>query len=811
MHDTNRLVKCLPAVAMGLWPSFAWAQGAEMTSPVAIGIAAFLITALISALLLAFHYRRRLGVAETCSHALSIRATLMEATSSLRSEHAIIWPFYSSDEIVGEGFGTLLGVEAANDGWYAALSRMMTDQDSSALDDAVAALRDARKPFAMQLSTADQSRNFSIRGDCILSADGGAAALLVGERSVDAARIDRLSSDARQMHLLFDALPLPVWMRGPDLSLKYANQAYRRAVEAVDDFPVERLPEIAAGSGPQGGRAVAERARAANRPESERQHIVVEGSRRLVDLVEMPLDGTKDLAGFAIDLTQLEDVQAELSRHIAGHEEILQNLGTAIAIFGRDQSLQFFNNAYLQLWGLDEAWLRTEPRMAEILEELRDGRRLPEYADFPAFKNEQLRLFTSLIDPVEEMVHLPDGTTLRSVAIPHPFGGLLMVWEDVTDTLALERNYNTLIAVQRETLDNLYEGVAVIGANGRLRLTNPVFGSMWQISSLELANEPHISEIVDRMAEMLEPTNNWREEKERMIGVLTDREPHNGRIERTDRTVVDFATVPLPDGAVLLSYIDVTASINMERALRERNEALETADILKSEFIANVSYELRTPLNTIIGFTEILSGEYFGELNNRQSEYTSGILDSSNRLLMLINDILDLATIEAGHMSLELNTIDVGSMLNSVLSLVRERARQKKLHLECDCPPDIGMIVADDRRLKQALFNILSNAVKFTPENGNVVVSARRQGDEIVLTTTDSGIGISAEDQERVFDRFERGSHPDARRAGAGLGLSLVKSFVEMHGGWVAIESQPDSGTSVMCTLPARAVPSPVN
>ena len=147
MHDTNRLVKCLPAVAMGLWPSFAWAQGAEMTSPVAIGIAAFLITALISALLLAFHYRRRLGVAETCSRALSIRATLMEATSSLRSEHAIIWPFNSSDEIVGEGYGTLLGVEAANDGWYAALSRMMTDQDSSALDDAVArraeAIRDA--------------------------------------------------------------------------------------------------------------------------------------------------------------------------------------------------------------------------------------------------------------------------------------------------------------------------------------------------------------------------------------------------------------------------------------------------------------------------------------------------------------------------------------------------------------------------------------------------------------------------------------------------------------------------------------------
>jgi len=158
-------------------------------------------------------------------------------------------------------------------------------------------------------------------------------------------------------------------------------------------------------------------------------------------------------------------------------------------------------------------------------------------------------------------------------------------------------------------------------------------------------------------------------------------------------------------------------------------------------------------------------------------------------------------------MSLELDTIDVGAVLSSVLGLVRERARQKKLTLECDCPPDIGVIVADERRLKQALFNILSNAVKFTPDKGEVIISARRDGDEIVLTTTDSGIGISEDDIERVFDKFERGTHPEARRSGAGLGLSLVKSFVELHGGRVAIESEPDVGTRIICTLPARAAP----
>jgi signal transduction histidine kinase len=317
---------------------------------------------------------------------------------------------------------------------------------------------------------------------------------------------------------------------------------------------------------------------------------------------------------------------------------------------------------------------------------------------------------------VEETVHLPDGTTLRSVAIPHPFGGLLLLWEDVTDTLALDLNYNKLIAVQRETLDNLFEGVAVIGANGRLRLSYPAFGSMWQIPAHELANEPHILEIANHISDLIGESDAMHADKQQLIGVLTDRESHSGRMERVDGSVLDYATVLLPDGALLLSFLDVSAAIHMERALRERNEALETADRLKSEFIANVSYELRIPLHLIIGSTEILGGEYFGDLNDRQAEYTTGILAFSNRLLLLINVILDLAIIEAGHMSLERDSIDINGLLNSVLGLVHERARQKKLAIECDCPPEIGVVVADETHLKQArsIFYLMRSSLHLT-------------------------------------------------------------------------------------------------
>src|SRR5260221_2769899 len=231
------------------------------------------------------------------------------------------------------------------------------------------------------------------------------------------------------------------------------------------------------------------------------------------------------------------------------------------------------------------------------------------------------------------------------------------------------------------------------------------------------------------------------------MGELAQRRPSRGITLRGDGTAIEHSLVPLPDGATLLTYVDVTDRLRVETALRERNLALETADRLKTEFIANVSYELRTPLNTILGFAEILANQYFGELTPRQVEYSKGILESSHRLLSLINDILDLATIEAGYMALERTDVELHGLLANVLSLMRERTRNQQLTLVFDCPPTIGSIQADPRRIKQALFNLLSNACKYTPPHGTVTLATRREPDEIVITVSDTGVGIPEQDQ----------------------------------------------------------------
>ncbi len=607
-------------------------------------------------------------------------------------------------------------------------------------------------------------------------------------------------------HVL-DKLPMPVWWRSAKLNIVGRNEPYAQAldIDTGSDTATEEERELGAGYLDRDGRGLARRAAKSGSIQSESHHVVIDGTRRLLEFTEAPVDASPaTTVGYAIDVTMIEAVQSELAALVAAHAEVLEMLGAAIAIYGPDRRLKFFNSAFLDLWRVESAALGGEPNMGEVLDMLRDRRRLPEYIDFPAFKQETDSLFHSLIDPREELLHLPDERTLRMVVSPHPMGGLLFVYEDVTDRLALERSYNTSIAVQRETLNKLHEAVTVFGADGRLKLWNPAAAAMWSLSNTDSTLDSHIGDLLEHTRQYFPSVDDWERRKQHLILSVTEPEPRSGRLERTDGMVIDFSCVPLPDGGCLLGYIDVSDSVRVQRALEERNLALQHADRLKSDFIANVSYELRTPLNAIIGFTEILDKTYFGPLNERQIEYVNGILQASNHLMTLINDILDLATIEAGYLELELAPLDVHDALANLLNAFRNRAADLKLTLNFDCPDDIGSIIADEKRLRQAIYNLITNAVQYTPEGGAITLSARREAEHLTILVTDTGVGIPPEDVERLFNKFERGDQ-GARESGAGLGLALVKSLIELHGGEISVSGGDGEGAKIECRLPLAA------
>jgi signal transduction histidine kinase len=406
------------------------------------------------------------------------------------------------------------------------------------------------------------------------------------------------------------------------------------------------------------------------------------------------------------------------------------------------------------------------------------------------------------------MWHLPDGRTLRVVTTPNPEGGVTYLYDDVTERLAMHRRYDALIKVQSETLDHLAEAVAVFGSDGRVRLHNQAFQRMWKLAPEALDAHPHIEAVAAWCQALHDDNAVWRNLRG-AITAIDGREPMVARIERRDGVMIDLTTMPLPDGATLVTFQDVSDTVNVERALRERNEALVAADGIKIDFVHHVSYELRSPLTNIIGFAHFLGDPAFGPLTEKQREYLGYITTSTNALLALINNILDLATIDAGAMSLTLGDVDIRASMEAAAEGLLDRLVKDHLKLDISAAANIGSFTADERRLRQILFNLLSNAVGFSPPGGLVTLKAERRPDAVVFTVTDRGPGIPPERKDKVFDWFETDSNGSDHR-GTGLGLSLVRSFVELHGGTVTIDSTPGQGTTVTCVFPVAQASQPL-
>ena len=631
---------------------------------------------------------------------------------------------------------------------------------------------------------------------------GGRAMLrmrdLVGYKR-DLARIldqhQGLRRDIDASRAVLDNLPSPVWLKDGAGRISWVNRAYRDAVDAETGEEVKaRQIELLE----QRQRQTVERVVSRGVPYRERLQLVIGGERKPHQLVVLPVPGGQ--AAVALDVTAEDEAQGALDRQSAAFERTLDKVATAVAIFDAERRLTYFNEAYQKLWQLDPQWLKTGPVESAVLDRLREAGRLPEDRNYREWKARFLARTRSDASS-QELWHLPDGRTLQILAENSGGSGITYLFVDQTERLALESRYNEQIKAQRETLDSLKEGVAVFGTDGRLKFNNAAFATIWHLAEDIADGKPHIRELIARIEARYDDPATWTALAQAVTNFSDERQPLDGTMTRADQSMIAFAAMPLPDGATLLTFRDITDAKRYERALEERNTALVAADRMKSQFIGHVSYELRTPLTNIIGFNELLSSPLIGPLNAKQREYLSDITSSSKTLLAIIDDILDLATIDAGALDLKLGKVDVARVIDSAIEGVRDRAVQAKLTLDIGQAQDAVAFTADEGRVRQVLYNLISNAVGFSKPGDTVEVTAWRETGLMKFSVVDQGVGVPAEQVARVFDRFESRSQGSKHR-GAGLGLSLVKSLVGLHGGSVSFDSEPGRGTKVVVSFP---------
>lgn len=769
---------------------------------VALSLAAAILGFSVVAAILLMRTRVRAAQIEarllSDNHALQLEADRFRALLFAEPQVLISWAAGEDRPDITGDVSMLApqGAEHFNPQRVLAFGSWLLPEQALAIDHAVDKLREAGEGFRLNLSTAT-GRTIEAMGRAI----GGQA--IVRIRELSGVRMELAELGIRHNQLLEEtgalrafaaAVPLPVWAKRSNGTLSFANAAYAQAADAnsVTDA-IERNLELL----DHDDRANMARALADESVFQARAPVVIGGQRRIFDIHALNVIGGS--AGIAVDATEAANLHAALERMAEAHRRMLDQLSSGVAVFDAARRLTFYNDSYRRLWDFDRTFLDDNPDDSSVLDKLRVARKIPEQPDFRAWKNKLFEAYRAL-EPAKDTWYLPDGRALSVVTTPNPEGGVTYLFDDVTESLKLARQNDGLMRVQRETLDNLAEAVAVFGSNGRAQLFNPPFARMWKLSPDALAQQPHIEAIEQWCRPLFDDEATWQTLRAAITGI-DDRISVPLKLERKDGSVLDCTTMPLPDGATMLTFQDVTDTVNVERALRERNEALETADQMKIDFVHHMSYELRAPLTSIIGFAHFLGDPSTGPMTPKQSEYLSYITTSTDALLAISNNILDLATIDAGAMKLNLGPVDLRKTIEEATAGIQDRLAHENIRLDVDIDPVIGDFVADERRIVQVLYNLLANAVGFSPPNSAVLLRARRSASNVVFSVSDSGPGIPEEVKDKVFDWFE--SHANgSRHRGAGLGLSLVRSFVELHGGKVHVDSVVGKGTTVTCEFP---------
>ena len=488
----------------------------------------------------------------------------------------------------------------------------------------------------------------------------------------------------------------------------------------------------------------------------------------------------------------------------------LESLDQGVMVIGPDRCVLTWNQRYFDLFGISE-------EIAEVglsLEKL--CRYLADTAVFKAKDSAAIAERVEAImacDPPQHEMTGRDGRELDVRRNPMPDGGVVITLTDVTaskrDQEDLRRRSSELEAI----FGNLDVGIAFIDTEGHIVALNERLLELQGLDPDEVARCRHLRDIIRLNARNGElGPGDVDELAEDHVAMIFGTLPNSYQRIRPNGEILNFRSFAMPGGGILVICQDITAQQNSEQALRVAKEQAELANRAKSEFLANTSHELRTPLNAIIGFSEILMGELFGPMNSpRYIEYSRDINDSGQHLLSIINDLLDLAKVEAGHFELAEEQFLLSEVVTATLRLTRERANQGRIKINMEIDPAIDLVLADRRALKQIILNLVSNAIKFTPENGQVTIGTGYSRDEdsgeeqIELWVKDSGIGMKDEDIPVALTPFAQLDGAFSRRfEGTGLGLPLARHLCELHGGTLALASALGKGTTASILLPAK-------
>ena len=539
--------------------------------------------------------------------------------------------------------------------------------------------------------------------------------------------ISNLNERIKTLSTILNKIDCPTWIRNANLEIEYFNEEYCKYIE---NKPIDK--QITSLELNKDITNTAQRAHVAQRDITSISYITSKQSVQILEVTESPIPHSNKQIGFAKNITQIKMLEREAKKQNNTYQNLIDSLSSAITIYDTNKKLVFYNNAFSRLTGISQAFLDKNPSYSDVLDRMHENRKLPEQANFKKFKENQLDLFTNLLETHNEFYYLPDGSALMVVMIPNGIDGLLFSYEDITDKLTLEQSYNTATNTLQTALNHVSEGLAVYGENGRIKLYNKQFMKIWGLNKHYLSSKPHIAEILNKISEKHKIAK-WNSFKTKEILAITNHITTPATIKIDPDRIIKRNITKLPDGSVMASYNDITDSSLLEMSLRERNNLLSDLSHFRSKLIQSLAQEITTPINTIHMLAESTSQNISTKDYACSANTVQKIIEESTNLTATVQNITKLSLLEAELPNLPMYEQSIGKIQRTLQQEIQKHNQFNTIEMQLNINNKQTLTTYNQHALTQGVIQLCHHALNIMNKLKYIQIQIDTQQNDMVI------------------------------------------------------------------------------
>ncbi|MBQ3944063.1 MAG: PAS-domain containing protein [Alphaproteobacteria bacterium] len=603
--------------------------------------------------------------------------------------------------------------------------------------------------------------------------------------------------DASELDKILDFLPVYVWQKNRNLQVTYCNEAYAKALEASKDYVIANNVKLISAS----RRGVyVDQSLYSTKPKKNTEHVVINGSRRLLSIEETPFTKDGKSTGVAIDITDKEEIETNFRNYQKHTEEVFNNISVPVAIFDANTILVFANQAIIRMFSVAEVDIYKNYKFADIMNYLLTRGSIIASEDILKYKAKAKELFQEVIEPHCTTIHLTNGNVLSVTITPNHSGGLVFVFEDITDKVQLERKVNSVSSIYRKTLDAFSEGAIILESDSKIKIANKVALDLWRREKIEA----YIGDFFQNSSQLLTADSKIQLMGTSLLAMISERVAFSKQLQFLSGETIRCEYMPLPDGLGIMRFVNISDTVNLTKTIEEKKVITEQIDRLKSNLISNISHEMHASIQTIAGFADILCNKYFGELSGQQMEYCYGISNAIKNLSDTIDAVIELANMEAGQMKLSYADARLLKIIQTAISLVNDVAKKQNISISTNFEDPEFDVYLDEKSITKALFYLINHSMQELSSGNkiNILVTINNDQGDFEIAIKDDGTLLPADELENIQQGLADNSKYNYLEHSLDFGLALANNIVRLHKGALDVQSDEASGNVVICKLP---------